>query len=202
MNIRLRHPARWAAVGWLALLLPALRHLLESSMTAQMLLQLPLLAAVGAVAAQALVGRKRLAVDRWNHLGIAGLVLASLASAFWMLPRMLDASVSEPLVGAAKFVSVPLLVGLPFALSWPRMGFIVRGVLLLELIATLFRLGWLYLVAPQRLCSQYLLGDQQRLGQAMLVVAAVLLVGVAGKLMWGRFDPPATAPSMLPPPGR
>ena len=190
---RLRHPAAWAALAWLLAL--ALRPALESSMTAQMLLQLPLLAAIGGVSAQALSERWRTLIDRWNHLGISGLVLASAAGAFWMLPRMLDASVSEPWAAALKFVSVPLLIGVPFALSWPRMNFIVRGVFLLELIATFFRLGWLYLIAPERLCNLYLLDDQQRLGQAMLMIGAALLIGVAGKLVWGRFDASAPPPS-------
>ena len=38
----------------------------------------------------------------------------------WMLPRTLDVSVTLPLIAAAKFLSLPLLIGLPLALSWPR----------------------------------------------------------------------------------
>lgn len=199
MKTRLRHPARWAALAWLLAL--ALRHALESSMTAQMLLQLPLLVGIGWLFAQSLGPRVRAQVDRWNHLGLSGLLLASVVSALWMLPRALDASVSDPWITAAKYLSLPLLVGSAFALSWPRMNFIVRGVLLLELIATFFRLGWLYLVSPQRLCSLYLLDDQQRLGQIMLICGALLLVGVAGKLIWGRFDTITPAPIQASPKG-
>ena len=94
---------------------------------------------------------------------------------------------TEPLVVAAKYLSLPLLIGLPFALSWPRMKFIVRGVFLLEGIATFFRLGWLYLISPERLCNLYLLDDQQRLGQYMLVIGAALFLGVAGKLLLGTL---------------
>lgn len=196
MMARLRHPARWAVLAWLLALAPPLRHALESSMTAQMLLQLPWLVGVGWLFAQALGASARLRVDRWNQCGISGLLLASLVSALWMLPRALDASVSEPLIGAAKYLSLPLLVGVPFALSWPRMNFIVRGVLLLELIATFFRLGWLYMISPERLCSLYLLDDQQRLGQSMLVIGALLFVGIAAQLIWGRFEPSAPPPAL------
>lgn len=105
-----------------------------------------------------------------------------------MLPRTLDAAVTEPLIAAAKYLSVPLLIGLPFALGWPRMSFIVRGVFLVEFIATFFRLGCLYLIWPERLCNNYLLDDQQRLGQYMLLIDAALFLGLAGKLVWGRFD--------------
>jgi hypothetical protein len=108
-----------------------------------------------------------------------------------MLPRALDAAVTDPSIAIAKYLSVPLLIGLPLALSWPRMGFVVKGVLLLEGIATLLRLGWLYLVSPERLCNLYLLDDQQRLGRLLLLIGAALFLGVACKLVWGRFDAPA-----------
>ena len=89
---------------------------------------------------------------------------------------------------AAKYLSVPLLIGLPFAVSWPRMGFVVRGVFLAEFVATFFRLGWLYLIAPIRLCNNYALNDQQRLGGYMLAIGSGLLVWLAGKLLSGRFE--------------
>jgi hypothetical protein len=177
-----------AAVLLLVLLAPPLRHALESSMTGQMLVQIPLLAAAGWLAAMALPARLAAAIDTWNEHGVSGLVLATLASAFWMLPRALDAAVTDPSLAIAKYLSVPLLIGLPLALSWPRMGFVVKGVLLLEGIATLLRLGWLYLVSPERLCNLYLLDDQQRLGRLLLLIGAALFFGVACKLVWGRFD--------------
>ena len=184
------YPGRIAALatlGPLTLLVTPLRQVLESSMTMQMLVQLPLLFGIGALFSQAVPSWMRMRLTPWNQFGITGLVLANIAIAVWMLPRALDASVTEPLVTTAKYLSLPLLAGLPFALSWPLMNFIVRGVFLLELIATFFRLGWLYLISPERLCNLYLLDDQQRLGLYMLVIGTVLLLGVAGKLLWGNF---------------
>jgi hypothetical protein len=177
-----------AALLFLVLLAPPLRHALQASMTGQMLVQIPLLAAAGWLAARALPARLSAAIESWNEHGIGGLVLATLASAYWMLPRALDAAVTDPSIAIAKHLSVPLLIGLPLALSWPRMGFIVKGVLLLEGIATLLRLGWLYLVSPERLCNLYLLDDQQRLGRLLLLIGTALFLGVACKLLWGRFD--------------
>ncbi|MGH8820036.1 MAG: hypothetical protein ACREWJ_01930, partial [Rhodoferax sp.] len=124
----------------------------------------------------------------WNQSGISGLLLASLASMVWMLPLAMDAALDDPRVALAKFLSVPLLIGAPIALSWPRAGFVVRGVVLLELIATVFRLGWLYLISPVRLCSNYLLDDQQRLGRVLLVVGLVIVLVLVWKLMWGHID--------------
>lgn len=199
-----RHPTRIAALLLLVLSTPPVRHSLESSMTAQMLLQIPLLVVAGLLLPRSLPRRALAIVAAWNHRGISTLVLASVTSAFWMLPRMLDAAVNDPLVAIAKFLSVPLLIGLPFALGWPRMSFIVRGVFLVEFIATFFRLGWLYLIWPERLCNNYLLDDQQRLGQYMLLIGATLLLGVAGKLLGGRFDTltEAHADSASPAPAR
>src|SRR5574337_1603129 len=122
-------------------------------MTLQMLVQIPLLAFAGGLAVGAVPRRVDDAIATWNIGGISGVLLASLAGTVWMVPRALDAALDDPVVALAKFVSVPLLVGAPLALSWPRMGFVVRGVFLVELIATAFRLGWLYLVSPERLCS-------------------------------------------------
>lgn len=184
-----RHHVRIAALVYLALLVPPMRHLLESSMTTQMLLQIPLLIGVGFLLPQALPARLLNIISGYNHQGITGLLLASVAGAFWMLPLALDASVADPLFVAAKYLSVPLLIGLPLALSWPYMGFIIKGVFMLELTATFFRLGWLYLIWPGRLCNNYLLDDQQRLGQYMLWIGGALVLGIAAKLLWGRFDP-------------
>jgi len=157
-------------------------------MTAQMLVQLPLLVAAGWLLSLAIPARLRARADRWNRSGIAGLALMTPVSLFWMLPRSLDAATSHTLISVAKCLSVPLLIGLPFGVSWPRMGFVVRGVFLVEFVASFFRLGWLYLISPIRLCNNYALGDQQRLGGSMLAIGGGLLVWLAWKLLWGRFE--------------
>ena len=69
-----------------------------------------------------------------------------------------------------------------------RAGFVVRGVVLVELIATTLRLGWLYLISPVRLCSNYLLDDQQRVGRILLVVGFAILLVLVWRLMWGHVD--------------
>ena len=176
------------AILWAALAVPPLRHALESAMTRQMLLQIPLLALAGWWLAQGTPGWLEQRLARWNHRGISGLLLASLAGMVWMLPLAMDAALDDPRIEWAKFLSVPLLIGAPIALSWPRAGFVVRGVVLLELIATTLRLGWLYLISPVRLCSNYLLDDQQRVGKILLVVGFAILLVLVWKLMWGHVD--------------
>lgn len=176
------------ALLWAALALPPVRHALESAMTLHMLLQIPLLALAGGWLAKGTPRWLKRSLSAWNHRGISGLLLASLAGLVWMLPLAMDAALDDPRAELAKFLSVPLLVGAPITLSWPRAGFVVRGVVLLEMIATMLRLGWLYLISPVRLCSNYLLDDQQRLGRILLVAAFVVLLILAWKLMWGNVD--------------
>ena len=94
----------------LTLALAPVRHALEASMTSQMLVQLPLLAAAGYLLGLAIPARVGASLAGWNYRGITGMVLASVAGAYWMLPRLLDASLTEAAVAAAKLVSVPLLV--------------------------------------------------------------------------------------------
>ncbi|OOG55170.1 hypothetical protein B0E47_10270 [Rhodanobacter sp. B05] len=176
------------AMLWAALAIPAVRHVLESTMTLQMLIQIPLLALAGGWLAQGAPGWLVRRLHAWNHRGISGLLLASLTGMVWMLPLAMDAALDDPQVRLAKFLSVPLLIGAPIALSWPRAGFVVRGVVLVELIATMMRLGWLYLISPIRLCSNYLLDDQQRLGKILLVAGFAILLVLVWKLVWGHVD--------------
>lgn len=182
----------WAAVLlWVVLAISPVRHLLEATMTRQMLVQLPLLVLVGWGLRALVPVRLGAALAPWNRSGITGIVLASVTAMVWMLPRALDAALEVPWVEVAKFASVPLLVGLPLAGSWPRAGFVVRGVALLETCATALRLGWLYLAVEQPLCVNYLVSDQARLGRLLLALGIGASLLLAGKLVWGSF---ATVP--------
>jgi hypothetical protein len=181
---------RTRLAGGVVLLLAifALRPVLDARMTLQMLLQIPLLIAVGGLLGRSLSPRWRARIAPWNKSGVSGLVLASLALMYWMLPRALDAAATGWLMDTAKHLSLALLAGVPLALSWPGAGFVVRGVFLLELVASCFRLGWLYLISPVRLCNNYGLDDQQRLGQYLLVLGAALFIWIAYKLLWGSVE--------------
>lgn len=189
-------PTTIAAALLIVLLFPPVRHGLEASMLAQMLAQIPLLAATGWLfgARIPLAVRARLAA--WNANGVTSLVVASLCGMGWMLPRALDAAAESPLVDAAKYVSVPLLIGVPLALGWSRASFVVRGVFLAEVVASLFRVGWLYRVSPIRLCNAYPLADQRMLGLAMMALGATLVGFIGLKLLFGRLRPipPASIP--------
>jgi hypothetical protein len=56
-------------------------------------------------------------------------------------------------------------------------------------IATLFRFGWGYLAADERLCLAYLVVDQQRTGEILILSGAVYAVTVAWRPMFGHALP-------------
>lgn len=183
--------SRHACLGlclWLLLALPPLRQALEATMSRQMLVQIPLLALAGCLLAQRLPRAAVAAIADWNRQGISGLLLVAFMAMLWMLPRTIDAALQSPAVELGKFLLVPLLIGAALALSWPRAGFVVRGVFLVESVATALRAGWLYEVAPERLCSNYLLDDQQTLGRALLAIGLAASLWLVIKLVWGRIE--------------
>jgi hypothetical protein len=159
-----------AAAGFLlvaGLALPQTRNLLEQSLVGHMLIQLPLLCAAGWWGSVAL--GKRLA--GLSDFAPAFVLTALFATIFWMLPRWLDAALTEPLVEALKFVTVPLFVGAPLGLAWAQLGTVVRGFIWANAISMLMILGWLYLAAPARVCNNYLLEQQETFGWAALAAA-------------------------------
>jgi len=186
----------WAACLWLALAAPASRAWLESGMARHMLVQLPLLAAIGFFAARAWMraqpggtaARALAGIQSFNAGGATGLIAASFVMVLWMLPRFLDLARLDVAVDAVKFLSVPA-AGFAVTLSWPRLPVIARAVVHLEVIATLLRFGWGYLAAEERLCLAYLAGDQQRTGLFLLVLGAAYAVAVAWRPMFGATTP-------------
>jgi hypothetical protein len=188
---------RWAVplAVYALLATPPLRTLLESAMAAHMLVQLPLLAALGAWAAGLLPVALRRWLDGSNAGGLPFTLLALFAAAFWMLPRSLDGALNHGYLELAKFVSLPLLVGVPLALSWRRLSAIGRGFVWSKLLSMLVVLGWLYSVAPIRLCTNYLVDQQALLGRSLLLIAALLALWLAGRLFVGGRPAGAPDPS-------
>lgn len=181
----LRHGRFGVAILYLLLATPAARAWLEASMTGHMLLQIPLLIAIGIMSS-------RLLPQRWQNalLAAAGgaipcVLTAFFASSYWMLPRALDAALTDPLVEIAKFVSLPILVGLPLGLAWKRLRVIGRGFVWTNFISMLAVLGWLYIVAPVRLCNNYLVDQQGQAGWWMVKLALLLFAWWLGNLFIG-----------------
>ncbi len=157
-------------------------------MLGHVLAQLPLLALAGVLLATSLPYAVRQRLNVANEQGIPGILLTVLAAAFWMLPRSLDAALTTPLMELVKFVSLPALIGLPMALSWPKLGPVTKAFVLGNTISMLGVLGWLYISAPTRLCNYYIVAEQVLLGEALLIIALALAVPWIVKAFVGRVQ--------------
>ena len=161
-------------VAWLMLWWPPLRSALESDMTFHMTVQMPLLIGLGLFLAPVV----RRFEPRWladaDWLGIPGIVAVVFATSFWMLPRALDTAVADPLMDTAKFLTLPLVVGLPLGLSWRRMPPLGRAFVWANFIPKLGAVGGLYLAAPTRLCAYYRLDQQTETGWSLIIIATTL----------------------------
>jgi hypothetical protein len=89
----------------------------------------------------------------------------------------------------AKFVTLPLFVGAPLALSWDRLGFIGRGFVIANVLPMWAVVGWLYVVAPVRLCNFHLVEQQVAAGFGLLGAAVVLEVGMGALAFRGPGRP-------------
>jgi hypothetical protein len=130
------------------------------------LIQFPLLGLAGF-----LVGSQYTIGSNWWGPAI---VLALVVTIIWMLPRSVDAALTDTTWHVAKFLTLPLLVGLPLGMVWRHIGPIVRGFIKAEAVSMLLFLGFLYTHAPIRLCNSYLADDQVRLGFGFAYVAGGL----------------------------
>jgi len=175
---------------YLILCTPPTIHWLESQLATHLLIQMPLLAACGWWLA-APASRS----DAGNGSGGPGTALALGAALYWMLPRSMDWALENPWVDLLKFVTLPLAVGLPLALSWVRLSLVARSFLLSNLPPMLAVLSWLYWSAPARLCNFYLVDDQQRTGQLLLATALVVSAGLIYRCLLGAQPRAHPAPA-------
>lgn len=109
-----------------------------------------------------------------NQSGIVGILIASFTLAFWMIPLSMDMAINSALISLAKHISLFLGVGLCLAWSWPLAGFVCCGFVKIEFLSMVFRLGWLYIISPERLCLNYLASEQAIVGKILIVIGAAL----------------------------
>ncbi len=182
-----------AAALWLLLAQPPLRGWLEATMTRHMLVDIPLLAATGFVAARGLSAERRALLRRAAGGPVPFVLVAVLTMSYWMLPRALDAALLDPGAGLAKLVTLPLLVGAPLGLGWERLGPIARGFVWANLVSMLAVLGWLYLAAPVRVCNGYLVSEQLDAGTWLVRLAVGFFLGWLARLVAGPTPRDSTA---------
>ena len=180
-----------ALATWVAIALTPFGTWLESRLVSHVLVEIPVLVTVGFVLGRCIEPRLRRALKPLNGGGIPGILLVTFALAFWMIPRWLDASLQAPEIAAAKYISLVVLAGMPLAWSWDRLHPIARGLVKIEFLAMCFRLGWLYLISPDRLCNSYLIDDQVLLGRGLLVVGIALSITWLYPVFFGAWSVPS-----------
>lgn len=160
------------------LAMPGARDALESSMPLHMLLQIPALVLAGFMMAAGVPERARRFLRTCNAHGLSGWIYASLAMAFWMLPRALDESIAEESMAVAKFL-VLITAGMAIRLSWRVSSPIVQLFFVGNWAWMSATAGLLYVESPQRLCNAYLASDQVVSGHGLLAQAVLI------PLLWG-----------------
>lgn len=163
--------AALAFIGWGALFV-LLRPILEARLVTHVLVEYPLLLALGAVVGG---GRCGASIQAWNRGGASGIVLAGAILTFWMVPRAIDTSVGSIDYALVKFVSLPV-AGAALATSLPATPWLARQMLAVHAIAMATAMGWLYLVLPQRLCLRYPRNDQDEMGVALIILSVLAFV--------------------------
>lgn len=177
------------ALAWLLLVMPPIGPWLSSTMVGHMLVQIPLLVVCGHALGRYLLQRsptlaRYTVAYRWPLMLCAVITLT-----VWMLPRLLDLALESTTVNAAKLLSLPFMAGLPLGVAWRSLGPVARGLLHVEALATVWRVGWLYLDSPSRLCTQYVLDDQARAGTWMLALGCGYAVWLAVGALTGWQTP-------------
>ena len=187
------------AVGVALLATPYARMLLEQSMLTHVLVQLPLLTLAGALAgvrlARGPAGNRPVTIP--YHHALPLLTWCLTIAMIWMLPRLLDASLEHPAFTAFKFVSLPLLLGLPLPYAWRSVGQITRAFFIANLLSMGGVLAWLYIASPVRLCYYYLIAEQKLLGIALLCIVGTVALYWTVRLVAGPREArePAHSPS-------
>lgn len=151
----------------LVLLVPTLRHLLESRMSLHMLLEFPWLMAAGWAAAGGLPARARTRLAALDALGLSSAVLASGVAAFWMIPAALDLALLEPPIARLKIVGW-YVAGLMLAQGWKRLRGVPAAFFLGNTAWMLITAGLLYNDAESRLCVNYLFDEQALTGHGLV----------------------------------
>lgn len=171
----------------LLLALPPLWRWMDAAMARQMLLQFPALLAFGVLLGSLLAPGIVQRLQRFNAQGVSGWALATLVLAFWMVPRALDLALREPLVGAAKLLSLAG-AGLAVQLAWRASGTVVRLFFVGNAVWMTATVGLLYLDSPARLCNAYLIDDQLIAGRGLVLLALLGGLGWCGLLLGAASD--------------
>jgi hypothetical protein len=158
---------------------------LEADMARHMLLEFPLLFALGAAIAGLVPPRAEAALSSVDRYGLTGWTSASLVLAFWMIPAALDAALTSGGVNAAKYASL-VAAGFAVRSAMRRSPVALEAFFVGNLVWMMATVGLVYQEAESRLCLNYLADSQQRAGRGLVALAvAILAAWVALRLRPG-----------------
>lgn len=174
------------------------RELLEASPTLHMVVQLPALVFGGLLLGAAYPAKLKNLAAGFGFGNLSLLFMAISILLFWMIPRSLDAALDDSAYELWKFVSLPLLAGLPLRMCWTGLASVARGFISAQFIAMLAYLGWLYAASPIRICNNYLADEQKILGWNLLLIAAALAVTLGLRFLVGDAGNENNPPTLPP----
>lgn len=160
----------------LILSLPPVANLMESVMIIHMHMQMPLLIFTGFLMARFFQLRYSHFFEKWNHNGTPGILLFSIIVIYWTLPRSMDEALTIQSMEVFKFISLPLLAGIPLRDSWKKLNPIWKNIIFDFFIIVFFGMGWLYIDSPVQLCNNYLIIEQITLGWGFITTAICIVI--------------------------
>ncbi|WP_068672620.1 hypothetical protein [Oceanobacillus sp. Castelsardo] len=168
--------AIYGLILYLFLMLPPVIALSESIMVVHMHMQMPLLVIVGLLFTPYLKRRFPSFFENWNHNGVPGIVLFMIIIIYWMIPRTMDEALTIPTIEIFKFISLPILAGIPLRDSWNKLNNLRKNIIFISLILLSGIMAWLYIATPTQLCNNYLLAEQKALGWTFLLTGLCLFI--------------------------
>lgn len=158
------------------LAIPPVAQLMESVMIIHMHMQMPMLVIAGFLMGRFFQIRFPYFFNKWNQNGVPGILLFTIIMVYWMLPRTMDEALTSFSSEFFKFLSLPLLAGLPLRLSWKKLTSTWKNIIFITFTALFLLMGWLYIFSPDQLCNNYLLIEQITLGWGFLTMAICMVV--------------------------
>ena len=158
------------------LMIPPVAHLLESIMIIHMHMQMPLLVIAGFLMANFFRVKFPSFFEKWNGNGLPGILLFSIITVYWMIPRTMDEALTLQSVELFKFISLPFLAGVPLRDSWNKISQKAKTIVFTAFTILFFTMGILYTMVPVQLCNNYLLIEQMTLGWGFISMAVCMII--------------------------
>ena len=155
---------------------------LEIDMARHMLVEFPLLMALGAILASARIDFLLEAFDRY---GLTGWTFATLVLAFWMIPAALDAALGSAAVNGAKYASL-VAAGFMLRSAMRRSPVVLEAFFIGNFVWMSATVGLVYQEVETRLCLNYVADSQQRAGGGLVSAAIAVLIAWTALRARGR----------------